>query len=96
MRKTAEALELDLPFDSGKCTIMDPKDSKLTEEFEQHLFERRGRKGMSFDDASRAMRGRNWFSAMLVREGHAAGMVAGLGGNFPETLRPVLRRLIFG
>ncbi len=91
IRETAQRLELDLPFDSGRCTIYDPRDSEFTADFEQRLFERRGRKGMSRDDARRAMRGRNWFSAMLVREGHAAGMVAGLGGNFPETLRPVLQ-----
>ncbi|MHC5066205.1 MAG: phosphate acyltransferase, partial [Planctomycetota bacterium] len=91
IRETAESLELDLPFESGRCKIFDPRDSEFTAEFEQVLFERRGRKGMTLDDARRAMRGRNWFSAMLVREGYAAGMVAGLGGNFPETLRPVLQ-----
>jgi len=87
----ARNLELDLPFESDRCRVIDPKDSELREGFERLLFQRRGRKGMTFDDARRAMRSRNWFASMLVREGHAAGMIAGLGGNFPETLRPVLQ-----
>ena len=41
--------------------------------------------------ARRLIGSRNYFGAMMVQEGHADGMVAGLEATFPETLRPLLR-----
>ncbi|MEM7201438.1 MAG: NADP-dependent malic enzyme [Planctomycetota bacterium] len=78
-------------IDRGRCKVVYPPTSELAAVFEAKIFERRGRKGMTKRDAHRLMRTRNWFAAMMVQEGLADGMVCGLGGGFPETLRPVLR-----
>src|SRR5690606_15289835 len=69
-------LELGLPFDSGRCRIVDPAEGPLAAEFAQRLFERRCRKGMTLADARRALQNRNTFAAMLAREGLAGGVVA--------------------
>ena len=84
-------LELDLGIDQERCEVHDPRATDLHEKFVDHLLRRRARKGMAREDARRAMRSRNYFASMMLAEGHADGMVAGLGGSFPETLRPVLR-----
>jgi malate dehydrogenase (oxaloacetate-decarboxylating)(NADP+) len=91
IRERAAALELELPFDSGRCRILDPRQSPLAQEFAQKLFERRCRRGMTLEDAQRLCMTRTGFAAMLARQDHAAGLIAGLGGSFPETLRPVLQ-----
>src|SRR5690606_4332899 len=49
------------------------------------------RKGMTRGDAEPVLRQRLWFGAMMVTEGHAEGMVCGLGVSFPDTLRPMLQ-----
>ncbi len=81
----------ELSLDLTGCEVIDPDNSELAEPFAQTLFELRGRKGMTLTEARRRMRTRDWFSAMLLRQGHAHGMVSGLGGAFPESFRPVLK-----
>jgi malate dehydrogenase (oxaloacetate-decarboxylating)(NADP+) len=87
VRQRAATIGLDLE----RCTILHPETSELTQEFIRKLYERRCRKGMTRNGARRAMSRRLWFAAMLVKEGHADGLVCGLTGGFPETLRPVLQ-----
>ena len=81
----------DIGLDLSGCPIVHPETSELTGEFIQKLYDRRCRKGMTRSGARRALSRRLWFAAMMVSEGHADGMVCGLTGGFPETLRPVLQ-----
>ena len=91
IRERCELLGLDLGLAEGRVTTFDSYQTPHSEELAQKLFQRRCRKGMTLQDARRLLRTRNWFAPMLVQEGYADGMVAGLGGSFPETLRPALR-----
>jgi len=91
IREASEELEADLGLNSGRCQVIEPASSPMRADFERKIFQRRGRKGMTPRDAARLMHTRNWFAAMMVQEGFADGMVCGLGGGFPETLRPVLK-----
>ncbi len=93
VRQRSESLELPLlaEIERGRCTVVSPAQSPMGADFEKKIFQRRARKGMTQRDARRLMRTRNWFGAMMVQEGLADGMVCGLGGGFPETLRPLLK-----
>ena len=88
---TARALEIDLGLETGRCRVVAPGAGEYANEFAQALFARRQRKGMTMRDAERVIRQRLWFGAMMVTEGYAEGLVCGLNGNFPDTLRPVLQ-----
>ena len=82
---------VDIGLGRDLCRIVNPMSSDWRGEFESQLFERRGRKGMTKEEARRIARSRNWFAAMMVQEGHADGMICGLGGSFPDALRPILQ-----
>ncbi len=87
IHERAEEIGLDL----GDCRVVDVFKTDLTETFTDRLFERRARKGMTHELADRRMHNRDWFAAMMLREGEADGMLCGLtGGGFPDALRPVL------
>ena len=77
-------------FDLASCRVIDVFQTDLTKRFTERLFERRSRKGMTLELADRRMHNRDWFAAMMVRENEADGMVCGMGGGFPDALRPVL------
>jgi len=91
IRNRIEELELDLGLDDGRATLVDPATSPLRDKYRELLFQRRCRKGMSMESASRALDNSVWFAAMMVQEGQGDGLVAGLEGTFPDTLRPALR-----
>jgi malate dehydrogenase (oxaloacetate-decarboxylating)(NADP+) len=91
IRAKAAEMAIDLGFDRGHCKVVAPGDPAHAGPFADALFARRQRKGMTRPDAERVLRQRTWFSSMLVTEGHAEGMVCGLSGSFPDTLRTVLQ-----
>jgi malate dehydrogenase (oxaloacetate-decarboxylating)(NADP+) len=90
-----ELVEGDVPHDapSSVCRVVDPTRSEYRPRFEARLLEERCRKGMTPIEAIRRMRTPEWFTAMLVAEGHADGLVSGLQTGFVETLRPALQTL---
>ena len=75
------------------CRVVDPTRSDYRPVFEAELLRRRCRKGMTAREAIRRMRNPEWFTAMLVEQGHADGMVAGLQSGFIETLQPALQTI---
>ena len=75
----------------GDCTIIDPtKEHEKREEFGQLLFEKRARKGVTLQEAVKAMRNRTHFGNMMVELGHADAFLSGLSRNYPNTIRPAL------
>ncbi len=77
-------------------SIIDPykplnhdEEAKL-ELYRDMLFAKRKRKGLVMTDAMEHIRRRNYYSAMMVENGDADAMIAGLTRNFPESLRPAL------
>ncbi|MEZ5965745.1 MAG: NADP-dependent malic enzyme [Planctomycetota bacterium] len=87
----ARRLDLELGLETGRCRVVAPGDPLYADTFADALYRRRQRKGMTRRDAERVLRQRLWFGATMVTEGHAEGMVCGLGASFPDTLRPVLQ-----
>jgi len=86
VRRTAEALHLDL---SG-IEIVDGCNSEMVEQYARRLYQKRQRKGMTLDQARERMCTPVYFANMMLLEGDADGMVAGLDASYPETIRPAL------
>jgi malate dehydrogenase (oxaloacetate-decarboxylating)(NADP+) len=84
----AEELGVDL---SGVEVIHPSAEKEKRERYAQALYRRRLRKGLTLaearDQVSRAAR----FAGMMVREGDADAVVAGIESNYPEIIRPALQ-----
>lgn len=84
--------ENDLEIDGA--IIIDPacdKEKERVEEYAQHLFSKRARRGITLRRARELMTHRNYFSPMLVEDGFADAMVSGLTDNYPTTIKPALQ-----
>jgi len=68
-------------------TIVDPMSSPDLDRYVARLWEVRSRKGMTFEEARRRMRTRNYFGSVMVERGDADGMVTGLTTGYPDAIR---------
>ena len=78
----------------GDVTIIDPKKESVKESRDDYAYANwklRQRKGITLYDSQRRMRERNYFAAMMVREGDADAMISGYSRSYPNVLKPVLQ-----
>ena len=78
----------------GDVTIIDPKKESVKESRDAYAhayWQLRQRKGITLYDSQRRMRERNYFAAMMVREGDADAMISGYSRSYPNVLKPVLQ-----
>ena len=78
----------------GDVTIIDPKKEtvkKMRDAYAHTYWLLRQRKGITLYDAQRRMRERNYYAAMMVREGDADAMISGYSRSYPNVLKPVLQ-----
>jgi malate dehydrogenase (oxaloacetate-decarboxylating)(NADP+) len=89
-RETIEqkARVANIPLDD--ITIEDPATSPRREEYAQHMWRLRQRKGMSMDEARRRLYNGNYFGSCMVGRGDADALVSGVNLHYPETIRPAL------
>jgi phosphate acetyltransferase len=73
------------------CEIIEPARSELLNEYAAYFYERRKEKGLSEDGAVQAMHNPLYFGAMMVKRGHAGGMVAGAANTTADVLRAALQ-----
>jgi malate dehydrogenase (oxaloacetate-decarboxylating)(NADP+) len=73
--------------------VISPRDSDLFADYARQFHGLRQRKGVTLPMAKTLMRKTNYFGMMMVRNGHADGLVSGLKLAYPETLRPALQIL---
>ena len=59
----------------------------------QRLAELRARRGITLTDARRILNSRNYFAMMMLEQGDADGVIAGLHAYYPATIRPALQIL---
>lgn len=71
--------------------IIEPENSGKVKEFAESYYELRKKKGLSKEEAGKAMRTPLYFGAMMVRKGLAHGMVAGTTHTTAEVLRASIR-----
>jgi malate dehydrogenase (oxaloacetate-decarboxylating)(NADP+) len=77
-------------LDLREAQIVNPEDSELFEKYVNLYYELRQRRGITPREANKRIRTRNYFGAMMVREGAADGLVTGLTMGYPEAIRAPL------
>ncbi len=78
----------------GDVTIIDPKKETVKEmrdAYAHTYWQLRQRKGITLYDAKKRMRERNYYAAMMVREGDADAMISGYSRSYPNVLKPILQ-----
>jgi malate dehydrogenase (oxaloacetate-decarboxylating)(NADP+) len=78
-------------IDRSKISIIDVTRSPKYEHYAQRLHQLRKRRGVTVTDARRILNSRNYFAMMMVEEGDADGVIAGLHAYYPSTVRPALQ-----
>lgn len=73
------------------CEVFDPlEDTEKATEFAHVLYEKRKRKGVTFYDAKKKMRDRNYFGLAMLELGLGDALISGLTKNYPQVIRPAL------
>ncbi|MGW8265036.1 MAG: NADP-dependent malic enzyme, partial [Longimicrobiales bacterium] len=86
----ARAVELGVDL-SGVEVVHPAMEEEKREEYAQALYRRRLRRGLTLAEARDQMSRSLHFAGMMVREGDADAMVAGIESNYPEIIRPALQ-----
>jgi malate dehydrogenase (oxaloacetate-decarboxylating)(NADP+) len=76
---------------TGQVEVIDPTEDPRREAYAQTFTDMRWRKGATVVNARKRMRDPVYFGNMMVHEGHADGLIAGLTMAYPETIRPALQ-----
>ena len=77
--------------DRSKISIVDITKSPKYEQYAQRFYQLRRRRGITLTDARHILSSRNYFAMMMVEEGDADGVIAGLHAYYPATVRPALQ-----
>ncbi len=83
----------DLDLDLEGAEIVNPSESPHHTTYANEYLALRCRKGVTALSAARLVNRRIHFGMMMVRAGHADGLVAGLTAPYPDTIRPALQVL---
>ena len=77
----------------GEVPIIDPKtddEEDRRNRYAEIFWKSRQRKGVTFFEAQKWMRERNYFAAMMVNSGEADAMITGYSRPYPSVVRPIL------
>ncbi|ACM18612.1 malate oxidoreductase, NADP-dependent, phosphate acetyltransferase-like domain-containing [Geotalea daltonii FRC-32] len=90
IRATLQELGIDL---NGGVTIIDPANSDKANGYADEFYRLRQRKGLTLSESQRLMsrKSRTHFGCMMVRQGDADTLLAGIDANYAETIRPALQ-----
>jgi len=91
-KATIKNLKEEIGFEA-ELTIIDPKESEedLRRNKYGHVYwKRHQRNGIKLNDAQKAMRGRNYFGAMMLNEGEADALITGYTRNYATVIKPML------
>ena len=92
-REIIEELMQEIEF-TDEMTIIDPKNDEENERRKRYshaYWQARQRRGLTFLDAEKWMRERNYLAAMMVNEGEADAMVTGYSRSYPAVVKPVMQ-----
>lgn len=92
-KEVISELKEEIGFDAD-VTIIDPKiaeEEERRKQFASVFWKTRQRRGISFLDAQKLMRERNYFAAMMVNEGQADALVTGHSRSYPSVVKPMLQ-----
>lgn len=91
-REVILELKEEIEFDAD-VEIIDPKSKEEEDHVNKYAeiyWKARKRKGITLFDARRIMRQRDYFAAMMVKQGDADGMLSGHSRSYPSVIKPVL------
>ncbi len=71
--------------------IIEPEKSPHLKEYTDLLFNLRKAKGMSEEEAAKMALNYNYFGTLMMKSGHADGMVSGANHSTADTVRPALQ-----
>lgn len=78
-------------WDLGAIEIINPETSEKLNEYAELFYELRKEKGVSREDALKAAKDSNYFGTLMMKAGHADGMVSGAAHSTADTVRPALQ-----
>ncbi|WP_242338869.1 NADP-dependent malic enzyme [Anaeromyxobacter sp. SG26] len=76
--------------DLDGVTVIDPMTSDQFSRYVARYWEIRRRRGVTFEEAQRRVRMRNYYAAVMVEQGAADGLVTGLTSGYAAAVRPAL------
>jgi malate dehydrogenase (oxaloacetate-decarboxylating)(NADP+) len=92
-RELIQELKEEIGFDAD-VLIIDPKTDEEEAkrlEYADIFWKQRQRSGISLLDAQKWMRERNYYAAMMVKQGEADAMVSGYSRSYPNVVKPMLQ-----
>ena len=78
-------------WDLSGIELINPATSPRLEEYASLLFELRKSKGMTEEEAKKTALIPNYFGTLMIKSGHADGMVSGANHSTADTVRPALQ-----
>jgi len=88
--ETIRQLLSDHEIDEEWVEVIDPRRDPKFDSYAETFMEMRWRHGVTAVTAAKLMRDPIYFGNMMVHEGDADGLIAGLTMSYPETIRPAL------
>lgn len=83
------AQEINVDLDG--IELVNPMDDERRSVYREELFRMRARKGVTEATARRLLLRTRYFGLMMVRQGDADGLVAGVSMSYPDVIRPALQ-----
>ena len=87
IRRVAGEINVDL----DGIRLVNPMDDERRFAYRDELFHARARKGVNETTARRLLFRTRWFGMMMVRQGHADGLLAGVSMSYADVIRPALQ-----
>ncbi len=78
-------------WDMDGIEVIKPENSPRLSEYTQLLYELRKEKGLTQEDAAKLALNYNYFGTLMIKSGHADGMVSGANHSTADTVRPALQ-----
>src|SRR5512140_3198219 len=76
-----------------RIEVIDPETHPNFQKYVKAFVDKRNRHGVTFEDAERTMKFRNYFAGMMVDQGDADVSLSGLTSNYPDTIKPALQTI---
>jgi malate dehydrogenase (oxaloacetate-decarboxylating)(NADP+) len=90
-RATIERRLIEHELAASAVDVVDPATDERADRYAERLHDMRWRKGVTAVTAAKLVRDPIYFGNMMVHEGDADGLIAGLTLSYPETIRPALQ-----
>src|SRR5512138_2168149 len=87
IRRSIEEQRLD---ELDGVTVINPEDSPEYHRYVARFWEKRQRRGVTFEEARRRMRLRSYFATVMLDQGAVDGIVTGLTTGYADAIRPSL------